>query len=163
LTYFIESTPLGTAGSVKNAADFLGDDFLVMSGDSFTDIDLEAFTDYHFKKNALFTLACKHCENTSGFGVLQKEPNGKILRFVEKPEDNRPGLINTGIYLINRRVTDIIPNGFCDFGRDILPRLVGNGLYAYKTDCFWSDIGSLASYYSTNYFVANHMERYYHI
>ncbi|MDR1940138.1 MAG: nucleotidyltransferase family protein [Clostridiales bacterium] len=159
LTYFIESSPLGTAGSVKNAADFLSEDFLVMSGDSFTNIDLDELRAFHFKKNALFTLACKYYENTSGFGVLQKERGGKITGFVEKPEGTAAGLVNTGIYMINKTVLRLIPDGYYDFGKNLLPRLVGNGLYARETDGYWSDIGSLPSYYSANYFVATNMAR----
>jgi mannose-1-phosphate guanylyltransferase/phosphomannomutase len=154
LTYFIENSPLGTAGSVKNAADFLSDDFLVMSGDSFTDIDLDELKAFHFEKKALFTLACKQNEKTYGFGVLEKGRGDQIVKFVEKPENGSPGLVNTGIYMINKAVLKLIPDGFYDFGKNLLPRLVGNGLYAYQTQCYWSDIGSLPSYYSTNYFVA---------
>ncbi|MDR2091439.1 MAG: nucleotidyltransferase family protein [Clostridiales bacterium] len=161
LEYFVESEALGTAGCVKNAGDFLGDDFLVMSGDSFTDIDLNEFKEFHFRKNALFSLACKQADDTSGFGVLRAAKDGKILEFIEKPEGGRPGLVNTGIYMINRRVLELVPDGFYDFGKDLLPRLVGNGLFAYKTSRYWSDIGSLPSYYSTNRFVAENMERYY--
>jgi NDP-sugar pyrophosphorylase family protein len=154
LTYFIETSPLGTAGSIKNAADFLGESFLVMSGDSFTDINLQEFVSFHFKKDAAFTLACKQYDNTSGFGVLETARDGRILKFVEKPEDNKSGLVNTGIYMINKNVLGMIPDGFYDFGKNLLPRLIGHGLYSWKTDCFWSDIGSLPSYYSTNYYVA---------
>ncbi|MDR3293523.1 MAG: nucleotidyltransferase family protein [Clostridiales bacterium] len=156
MSYFVETTPLGTAGSIKNAADFLGDNFLVVSGDAFTDIDLNEFAAYHFSHNALFTLACKRLDDTAGFGVLTEE-GGAVTKFIEKPEVSRPGLVNTGIYMIDKRVLDLIPDGFYDFGKALLPALVGNGLFAYKTDRDWSDIGSLTSYYSTNYFVASQM------
>jgi NDP-sugar pyrophosphorylase family protein len=161
LEYFIESEPLGTAGCVKNAGNFLGDDFLVISGDSFTDVDLNEFKDFHFRKNALFSVACKQFGNTSGFGVLRLARDGKIVDFIEKPEGNRPGLVNTGIYMINKRVLELIPDGFYDFGKNLLPRLVGNGLFACKVGGYWSDVGSLPSYYSTNRFVAENMDRYY--
>ncbi|MDR2046974.1 MAG: nucleotidyltransferase family protein [Clostridiales bacterium] len=207
LTYFIESSPLGTAGCVKNAADFLGDNFLAISGDSFTDIDLKAFSDFHFRKNASFSLACKRLENTLGFGVLETERDGRIVKFIEKPDGGASGLVNTGIYIINKSVMDLIPDGFYDFGKDLLPKLADGGsrdfgklrrskfsggnfydlakngasksaggffnsvnasvikhdgrLYAYKTDCYWSDVGSLPAYYSTNYFVANNMDFFY--
>jgi NDP-sugar pyrophosphorylase family protein len=161
LKYFVESAPLGTAGCVKNAADFLGDDFLVMSGDSFTDVDLGELKDFHFRKNALFSLICKRMENTSGFGVLRLSRDGQISDFIEKPEGSGAGLVNTGIYMINKRVLELVPDGFYDFGKHLLPRLVGNGLFAYKTQRYWSDVGNLPSYYSTNRFVAENMDRYY--
>jgi NDP-sugar pyrophosphorylase family protein len=161
LKYFVESVPLGTAGCVKNAVDFLGDDFLVMSGDSFTDVDLSEFKDFHFRKNALFSLVCKQLGNTSGFGVLRLSRDGQISDFMEKPEGNASGLVNTGIYMMNKRVLELVPDGFYDFGKNLLPRLVGNRLFAYKTQRYWSDIGSLPSYYATNRFVAENMDSYY--
>jgi mannose-1-phosphate guanylyltransferase/phosphomannomutase len=59
LRYYEEKTPLGTAGSVKNAEDFLDDTFLVISGDALTDIDLRSAIDFHFKKKSIATLILK--------------------------------------------------------------------------------------------------------
>jgi mannose-1-phosphate guanylyltransferase/phosphomannomutase len=57
LTYFIETNPLGTAGSVKNAESFLDDTFVVISGDALTDFDLQKAIDFHKKKKAFGVVA----------------------------------------------------------------------------------------------------------
>src|SRR5262245_43618115 len=63
LEYSVEDTPLGTAGSVKKAEDFLDETFLVISGDALTDIDLGALIAFHREREAIATLAVKSVEN----------------------------------------------------------------------------------------------------
>lgn len=153
IKYFIEETPLGTAGGVKNTGEFIKGDFLVISGDSITDIDLYEMYEEHKRNNALITLACKEVDDITGFGVIKVDLSGKVLDFMEKPEFSTEKLVNTGIYIMDKKVLDMIPDGFYDFGRNLLPSMK-DGLYAYKTDSYWSDIGTLASYYMTNHYVA---------
>ncbi len=154
LRYYIEQEPLGTAGSVKQAIKELDDDFVVIAGDSYTNIDLTKAFDYHKDKKALFTLVSKWVDDPTGFGVLEADKNGKVTAFVEKPDLKKRALINTGIYVISRPIMSLVPDAFYDFGKDLLPKLVGNLLYTYTTKSYWSDIGSLPSYYYTNYLVA---------
>jgi Nucleoside-diphosphate-sugar pyrophosphorylase involved in lipopolysaccharide biosynthesis/translation initiation factor 2B, gamma/epsilon subunits (eIF-2Bgamma/eIF-2Bepsilon) len=157
LTYFIEREPLGTAGSVKGAEKFLSDEFIVISGDCYTDADLSRAIAFHKIKNSKFTLIATPNSNPVGLGVLETDFDGKIIRFVEKPSVVKPALINCGIYIINKEVLSLIPDGFYDFGRQLIPRLVGD-IYAFVTYDYWSDIGTLPSYYYTNYLVAAAME-----
>ena len=69
LTYFTEREPLGTAGGVKNAEEFLEDTFVVMSGDGITDIDLTAAIEYHKTKSAEVTIVLKKVENPVDYGL----------------------------------------------------------------------------------------------
>ena len=156
LRYFIERQPLGTAGSVKNAAEFLDEDFIIMSGDSFTDIDLGEFRNFHYESGGLFTMAIKYHKDCTGFGAVGCDEYGKVMSFIEKPKEKMSGFVNTGIYFLNREVLDMIPDGFYDFAKNLMPRLKDN-LYAFKTDGYWSDIGTLVSYYDTNLMVANRL------
>ncbi|MEG1613232.1 MAG: nucleotidyltransferase family protein [Clostridia bacterium] len=158
LSYFIEESPLGTAGSVKAAAENLDENFLVISGDAFTEINLTEFKREHMAHKSLATIAVKEVEDATGFGVV-KVQNGIIIDFIEKPLNPTEKLVNTGIYMFKREILSKIPNGFYDFGRDLLPRLIGN-MRAYVTDEYWSDIGTLKSYYTTNLYLADHMQNY---
>lgn len=153
LTYFVEKEPLGTAGSVKNAKSFLDEDFVVISGDAYTDLDLTRAIRYHYAKHSPFTIVSTPCKNPAGFGVAETDHDGKLIAFVEKPDDPRPALINCGIYIADRSILDRIPDGFYDFGRQLIPNLCGEA-YCYVTFDYWSDIGTLPSYYYTNYLVA---------
>lgn len=158
LTYFLEREPLGTAGCVKAARRFFDGDFVTIAGDAYTDVDLTAAIDFHRNRKSLFTLVAKEVPDPTGFGVMKVDGNGKVTEFIEKPKNSDSNLVNTGIYIIDKTVLSLVPEGKYDFGKQLLPRLIGN-LYAYKTDAYWSDIGTLPSYYMTNYLVACAMER----
>ena len=149
LTYFYENTPLGTAGSVKSTRNFVDDDFLVISGDCYTEIDLTKAIQFHYALNSPFTIVAQPHANPVGLGVLETDINHRVVSFVEKPETVKPGLINTGIYVIKKETLKYIPDGFYDFGKQLIPRLVGK-IYACVDYSYWSDIGTLQSYYATN-------------
>ena len=153
LRYTIEHEPLGTAGSVKNAVDFEGD-FFVLSGDALTNINLDVFMSAHKQMGGLVTMATKPMQNPVGLGILEVEKTGKITRFREKPEEEISlGLINTGIYVMHSDITKFIGDGFQDFSRQIFPKIMPT-LRAHLTDSYWSDVGTLESYYLANRDVA---------
>lgn len=158
LTYFVENKPLGTAGGVKNARSFVKGDFLVISGDCYAETDLAKAAEFHSLAGSPFTLIARPEENPKGLGVLEADINHRLKSFVEKPDEPRPALINTGTYIMNESVLDMIPDGFYDFGRQLLPRLVGKAA-VYVDYGYWSDIGTLTSYYRTNGRLAEILEK----
>lgn len=149
LTYVREDKPLGTAGGVKNAQAYLDEDFVVVSGDAYTDFDLAGLIDYHYQKGGLVTLAAYTVDDASRFGVIVADENGLVRSFQEKPVHPLSRTVNTGIYVCDRRLLHLIPDGTVDFAKDVFPRLLGN-IYAKECDGFWSDIGTLPTYYQTN-------------
>lgn len=154
ITYHVEEVPLGTAGGVKNASKDIEGDFLVVSGDAFFDLDLENAVRYHRETSSLLTLIAKSVDDPTGLGVLETDDEGVIKSFVEKPtEKTGRSLINTGIYVVSKPVMNLVPDGAYDFGRDLIPRLTGI-CRAYVSRGYWSDIGTLESYYYANYLAA---------
>lgn len=151
--YFVEKEPLGTAGGVKVAAEGFKDDFLVISGDAFTDFDLTSLIRFHKKHGKAVTIAATEVEDPSSFGVMLLNSAGKVRTFIEKPKDPVSHIASTGIYVMKSEVLKKIPSGFQDFARDIFPKLPGQ-IYAKVMDGYWSDIGTLISYYETNRHVA---------
>jgi mannose-1-phosphate guanylyltransferase/phosphomannomutase len=152
LDYAVEDTPMGTAGSVKNAQALIGDEpFLVISGDALTDVDLTDVIAFHKAKGGAVTIVLKHVPDPLEFGVVITDEDGRIERFLEKPTWGQvfSDTINTGIYVMDPLVFDLIPpEGQFDFSADLFPLLMekGHALYGYITDAYWTDIGSLASY-----------------
>lgn len=151
--YAIEETPLGTAGSIKNAEELLvGDEpFLVISGDALTDIDLTALIDFHRSKGAAVTIALKSVPDPLDFGVVITGDDGRIERFLEKPTWGQvfSDRINTGIYVIEPWVLDHIPSGSpYDFSSELFPKLMelGHPLYGMAVEGYWCDVGSKDSY-----------------
>lgn len=156
ISYALEDKPLGTAGSVKNAADALRDDrFLVISGDSLTDFDLKKLVAFHKEKGSAVTIALTPVNNPLDFGVVITAEDGRIERFLEKPTWGQvfSDTINTGIYVIEPEVLDHIPDGVpYDFSGELFPKLMDLGypLYGYVAEGYWCDVGSLASYMQAN-------------
>ncbi len=162
IEYFIEDTPLGTAGSVKNAAAFIDGAFLVFSGDALTDINIAAAADFHRQSGASVTIVLKKMGNPLEYGVvITGSPKsdfgsgpvlgGGVERFVEKPgwEDVFSDTINTGIYIIEPEVLDLIPAGArFDFAKDLFPLMMQKGLpiYGYIADGYWCDVGNIEAY-----------------
>ena len=153
IRYVYEKEPLGTAGGVKNASALIRDDFLVLSGDAYTDMDFTALLDFHKKNKGLCTMAAVRVTNPELFGNVFVNAKGLVTDFEEKPEKPKTNLVNTGIYVFDKKILKKIPYGFCDFSKNVFPRLLGK-IYVFESDCFWSDIGTLPSYYMTNYQVS---------
>jgi mannose-1-phosphate guanylyltransferase / phosphomannomutase len=151
LSYVTEQEPLGTAGSVKNAEALLDDRFVVLSGDSLTDIDLTQLVEFHEKNGAAVTVTLKRVENPLDFGIVITDEDGRVERFLEKPGWGEvfSDTINTGIYVVEREILDHVPQGEeFDFSTDLFPLLLDKGLpmFGYVTDRHWTDVGNLEAY-----------------
>jgi len=151
IIYATEETPLGTAGSVRNAMAELDERFLVISGDVLTDIDLSAVVSFHERTKASATIALKAMENPLEFGIVITRPDGSIERFLEKPTWGQvfSDTINTGIYVLEPTVFDYIAEGIpVDFSSDVFPAMLADGsaLYGYVAEGYWEDVGNLDAY-----------------
>jgi mannose-1-phosphate guanylyltransferase len=160
LSYSFEEQLLGTSGGVRNAAEFLGDSFLVISGDALTDIDLAAMREFHASHDGIASLATKRVEDTSQFGVAIAGADGRIQGFQEKPDPSEAlsDLANCGIYMFRAEIFDFFPApgtskaagegdppGFADWAMDVFPRLLEGDVpfYSHEIDAYWNDIGNL--------------------
>ncbi len=151
LRYSVEKTPLGTAGGVKQAADFLDETCVVLSGDGITDLDIAAAADFHRRKGALATLVLKRADNPLDYGVVLTGADGRVKSFREKPDWSEvvSDTVNTGIYILEPEVLRHIPGDRpCDFGHDLFPALVKADLpvYGYVMEGYWCDIGDVRAY-----------------
>jgi len=150
MAYATEETPLGTAGSVRNAREQLDERFVVISGDVLTDIDLGALLDYHVSKGALATIALKAVENPLEFGIVITRDDGSIDRFLEKPNWGQvfSDTVNTGIYVLEPEIFDYIPEGRpVDFSEEVFPAVLAGRkpLFGYVAGGYWEDVGTLGA------------------
>jgi mannose-1-phosphate guanylyltransferase len=153
LAYREEPELLGTAGGVRNCADFLtagtgGDAFLIISGDALTDIDLTAFVARHKQAGGIGTLAVKRVHDTREFGVVLHDGDGRITGFQEKPDpaEALSDLGNCGMYLFEPAIFDYFPDRpFVDWARDVFPTLLEHDVpfHIHPIDEYWNDVGSL--------------------
>ena len=151
LSYSTEDVPLGTAGSVLNAKELLSGTFLVISGDALTDLDLTKVIEFHRAKGSAATLVLKRMQDPLEFGIVMTDDDGKIERFLEKPTWGQvfSDTINTGIYVLEPEVLDLIPpDQPYDFSSELFPLMLEKGLplYGYVTDEYWTDVGNTDAY-----------------
>ncbi len=149
----------GTAGGVKKCQFFFDrdDDFIVMSGDGLTDIDVHKTYETHKKSKAIATIVLKEVEDSEihKYGIVVPNKNGYVESFQEKPllEEAKSNLANTGIYIFNYEIFNYIPqNTFFDFAKNVFPLLMQNGINinTCKMHGYWSDIGSIEQYKKSN-------------
>lgn len=149
VTYAQEDEPLGTAGSVRQAAR-AGETVLVMCGDVLTDCDLSAMIAAHRRSGAAATVALTAAEHPAAYGLCDLDAQGRITRFVEKPGRDAPplGLVSTGICLLEpSAVAEIPQQGAWDFGRNVFPRMAAAGrLGGWIMQGYWRDVGCIGQY-----------------
>lgn len=149
LRYGRETELLGTAGAVNNFRDFFSEPFFVIYGDVYFEVDLAAVAAVHEAKGATATVGLYRVDNPTECGLVDRDSEGRILRFVEKPPVAFTDLANAGLYAMSPKVLDSIPEaGFCDFGHDVFPALLAAGepLYGHVLDGYVMDIGSPQKY-----------------
>jgi len=146
--YVIERKPLGTGGAVKYALHKTsGNDILVLNGDTYFPIDLMKFFSFHVKKKNLFSVALKRMRNFDRYGTVECRRN-TIVKFNEKKFCS-DGLINGGIYLINRNIIETWKHsGAFSLEKDIMEKESGTSLIKGMVfDDPFIDIGVPEDYY----------------
>ena len=154
--YVVEEHPLGTAGSVRNAAELLDDTFLVISGDALTDFDLSWVIAQHREKGAMATIVLHGVPNPLEYGVVITEPDGAVRRFLEKPSWGEvfSDQANTGIYVMEPPVLNYIKPGVAyDWSQDVFPTMLRkrDPLYGVVPEGYWCDVGTVQSYLQANW------------
>ncbi len=151
ITYVTPLDDFGTAGAVKAAAKHLDERFMIISGDLLTDFDLSKALNFHEQKQAQATLALTPVADPLQFGVVITDNEGRITKFLEKPDWGEvfSDTINTGIYILEPEVLDLIPEGENrDWSKDIFPTMLANDapLFGFTLQGYWADIGHTDAY-----------------
>ncbi len=152
IKYVKADSDYGTAGSVRNAYELLkGSRVLVISGDVLTDFDLKKAVAFHESKKSKATLVLTHVNDPLQYGLVITEADGKIVRFLEKPTWGEvfSDAVNTGIYVIEPEVIEMIPyREEYDFSKELFPLMLRENmaLYGYSAEGYWRDVGNLNEY-----------------
>jgi len=146
ISYSFEDEPLGTAGAIKKVEDMLGDTFVAANGDVFADIDMKEEIDEHFSSGATVTMSLIPVDNPCEFGIARVGTDGRISEFKEKPkpEEAFSNLINAGVYVLEKRILDLVPeNTQYDLSKELIPRLMDRGdrIQGYMLNGIWRDVG----------------------
>ncbi|NQW29689.1 MAG: NTP transferase domain-containing protein [Ignavibacteria bacterium] len=151
MEYITAEADFGTAGSVKNAESLLQEPFIVISGDVLTDFDITAAINFHKAKGAMATIVLTRVPQPLQYGIVMTDSEDRITRFLEKPSWGEvfSDTINTGIYILEPSVLDLIPpKTDFDFSKDLFPLMLSKGLplFGYTATGYWKDIGNLQEY-----------------
>ena len=142
ITYSIESNPLGTGGGILQACKYVsGNNVFVINGDTFFDVDLVELSALHEHNNALLTVALKQMERFDRYGTVDLDAEGRITGFLEK-KYLETGLINGGIYCLNKQIFHAeLPEVF-SFEKEILEKeIVNRKIYGLRSEGYFIDIG----------------------
>ena len=153
----------GTADSIYQNIQFLKKSHepyvVIASGDAVYKLDYDKVLQYHIEKKADITMVVKKLEDRSDinrFGVVSMTEEGRITEIEEKPLETNLSTVNTGIYVIRRRLLiELIEKAAeedrHDFVSDILIRYKNvKRIFGYKLESYWSNISTVDSYYKTN-------------
>lgn len=140
IRYALETSPLGTAGPLRNI-DGLAEDFLVVNGDELTALDFQALYSYHLDMKAVMTVAVQQKSISTSFGVLQVE-NGQVIAYREKPTLNF--WASMGIYVLQRQMLKYIPENICFDMPDLVQKILSGEarIIGFENQDPWLDIGT---------------------
>ncbi len=151
--YSTEEKPMGTAGAIGMLQDRLKQTFLVVNGDTFSDIDIAALSKQHTQREAAVTIALVLQNDCSRFGRVKTDRQGYITGFTEKDHSGKSGWINAGVYMFEPCVLDMIPSGTpYSIERHLLPELLSGEekILGYKSTAAFFDIGIPRDYFNFN-------------
>ncbi|MBC7463758.1 MAG: NDP-sugar synthase [Actinobacteria bacterium] len=146
LQYAVETSPLGTGGAIRNAAQLLDGDqsIIIMNGDVLSSHDLVRQISMHESENADVTLHLTHVDDARAFGCVPTDEQNRVLAFLEKMDNPVTNNINAGCYVFHPRVLNsIAANTVVSIEREIFPQLVASGkkVLGFGDDSFWLDVG----------------------
>ncbi len=161
LLYSCEPVPLGTAGAVHYALNQVnGDRFLVMNGDSYCHVDVILMKEMHTIRKARATLWLVPMNDCRRYGSVIVEDDGAIQAFQEKSPEKRGGLINAGVYLLERELVEKIPDSYpVSIETEVFPKLIGHELYGVVGNGPFIDIGTPKAYARAGMFWARKKTR----
>ncbi len=146
IAYSREGDPLGTAGALRRASSLLRPgEVVVLNGDSYLEVHLAQLVDYHHARASVATLALARVADTSRYGTVEADDGGRILEFDEKGRQGA-GWVNGGVYVLSGEARGRLTDSDRSLETDVLPRLVGRGLFGMRVAGYFVDIGTPQAY-----------------
>jgi NDP-sugar pyrophosphorylase family protein len=151
IEYAESETPLGTAGQLKTASNFVKETFLAMNGDIITNLNVEKLLSTHKTKGGIATIALKEFGVKIPYGHVIVDKEGRVSEFREKPTLSYHA--NAGVYILEPRIFEAIPSGqTSSLETDTFPSLISKGetVNSYFESAYWADVGSMADFERVN-------------
>lgn len=141
ISYLTETEFLGTIASVKLTDDYKFDTLLIMNSDLLTNIDFSDFYNFFLQESADMAIASTSYHVDIPYAVMETNGNSQVSSLKEKPRYTYYS--NAGIYLINKQLLDLIPNGVFYNVTDLIDRLLelNKKVVSFPIMGYWLDIG----------------------
>jgi len=124
IEYSFEEELLGTAGALNNFRGRIGrETFFVVYGDNYCSFDLSSLGREFYRHDCIGVIGFYRREDVSQSGVGEFGPDGRIIRFIEKPAPGSTDShwVNAGFYCLSPEIFRHIPDGYSDFRKGYLP------------------------------------------
>lgn len=146
ITYSEEEVPLGTAGAIKKAEKYVDGTFLILSGDTYFQLDINNLLNFHKNSGSKFTLGLTKARHALHYGRVRLEGN-KITEFFEGPNGNND-YVNAGVYICEPEILNLIHPGVnISLEKVLLPNLAKQGLIqGLFYDGYFMDIARQETY-----------------
>lgn len=145
IEYVVEEKPLGTGGGIRLALEKCKDELaFVLNGDSFFDVDLSKFYDHHTTQNAQLSLALRKVKDAGRYGTIEKNEENKIISFKEKSGNTKEGIINGGVYIIDKKIylSSTPANTNFSIEKDFFEKQLNTlKIYGFEFEGYFIDIG----------------------
>jgi histidinol-phosphate phosphatase family protein len=153
ISYFMEETPLGTAGALAELKDQLEENFILLFGDLFVNVNFDRFMQFHADKEALVTLFAHPNSHPYDSDIVIANKDGRVTGWSYKNTERSidyPNLTNAGLYVMNRNIADVVQSvqekkdtKKVDLEKDIITQMIGTGkIFAYHSTEYVKDIGT---------------------
>jgi histidinol-phosphate phosphatase family protein len=149
IQYIIENVPRGTAGAVFDALPVLSDRFFVLYGDTYLDVDLQKFLEFHENLSSDFTIFVHPNNHPSDSDLVEVNSDSRVIDFHPYPHnesDYYPNLVNAALYIVNKNsISGLISNETkLDIAKDLFPLLLKSdfNFCAYISQEYIKDLGT---------------------
>ena len=148
IQYIVEDAPRGTAGALIDALPKLDEQFLVIYGDTFFDIDLSTFWEFHQNQAGDASIFLHPNDHPHDSDLVEVDPGFQVLKIHPYPHDSqwRQNLVNAAVYMFNKSALKEV-DFFLDrpdIAKDLFPLMLESGkkLYGYISTEYIKDMGT---------------------
>ncbi|MDC2968850.1 HAD-IIIA family hydrolase [Candidatus Pelagibacter sp.] len=144
----LEKTPMGTAGALHNIKKIIKNNFLLINADSYIDYDFLKFQKIKFKLAKMLIVKNDNYKENKKLACLDIKKNKVIFK-----NNKGHNYMNAGVYFLNKKIINYIPNKFCSLEEDVLPNLIKKGkINGQKVDNPFIDMGTKKNLVRVNKF-----------
>lgn len=159
IRYIREDKPLGTAGALKLISR-LEENFLVINGDTLTDLNFRELFRFHQQRKGIATIAVKERVVRTDFGVIEFDKHNELLNYIEKPAHK--SFVSLGINILNKRCKKYIKTGESLGMPELMLRMRSGGekIHCFKTKNVWLDLGRMEDLEAAQEMFASHRNKF---